>query len=342
VSFGKANHIVERKIISANLKKMDSTDIKKFLGDSSSINYDSIAKNVENKYQEEIHLWQSRIDRDNSAINSGTKWLLILKNMKKYDVIITNQLIINDSYDPFSPVSILHGAIVKGFAGQNRALVSTAILDRKNSDRDDGQFIPYLLIHELGHALFNLSHTDEYSASVMSPDKYLKVPVFTENERNIIRANLIMRDGEKFLNQRDYTRAIEKFNDALNRDPNCYYCAYLLARVHYELRDYGSSVSYLKLTTRLKPTWSLPYERLGDIYGSVYKFGAKDVNNAIVNYMKAVGLEPSNVALHLKLAKSFEKTGRAKKAEQVYLEVIKIEPSNSTALQALENLRKYK
>ncbi len=342
VSFEKTNHIIDTKTILTNFKKMGLNDVKKFLGDSSSINYDNLAKNVEKRYREEIHLWQSRIDRDNSAINSGTKWLLILKNMKKYDVIITNQLIINDSYDPFSAVSILHGAIAKGFAGQNRVLVSTAILDRTNSSRDDGQFIPYLLIHELGHALFNLPHPDEYSASVMSPDKYLKVPVFTEKERNIIRANLIMRDGEKFLNQRDYTRAIEKFKDALNQDPSCYFCAYLLARVHYELRDYGSSVSYLELTTRLKPTWSLPYEKLGDIYGGIYKFGAKGVSNAIVNYKKAVELEPSNAALHLKLAKCYEETGKTKDAQKVYLEVIKIEPTNSTALQALENLRNYK
>ena len=147
VSFEKTRLIIDTKTIRTNLNKMDLNDVKKLFGASSSIN--NLAKNVEKRYREEINLWQSRIDRDNSNINSGTKWLLILRNMKKYDVIITNQLIINDSYDPFSAVSILHGAIAKGFSGQNRALVSTAILDRTNSSRDDGQFIPYLLIHEV-------------------------------------------------------------------------------------------------------------------------------------------------------------------------------------------------
>ena len=84
----------------------------------------------------------------------------------------------------------------------------------------------------------------------------------------------------------------------------------------------------------------MPYEYLGDIY-SKYSFG-DGLNRATENYKKAIGLEPSKIELHLKLAKCYEDGGEGQYAEKEYLEIMKIDPTNSTAIQALEYLRNKK
>ena len=90
------------------------------------------------------------------------------------------------------------------------------------------------LIHELGHSLFHLSHSNPETRSVMNykPSRDdVKAPKFTDKELDLIRANVLMREGDKLDNVQDYSHAIDKYYEALKLDPNCFLCYYQLSCV---------------------------------------------------------------------------------------------------------------
>jgi tetratricopeptide (TPR) repeat protein len=151
--------------------------------------------------------------------------------------------------------------------------------------------------------------------------------------------NNLISDGDKLAAKQDYSHAIDKYNEAIKVDSNCFSCYYKLAQVYWAVRDYGSSVSCLEAAIRLNPRWSLPYETLGDIYLKSKLAIPHRLEKAAENYTKAIYLEPSRIDLRLSLAQSYEDAGEVKNAETVYDAILKIDPNNSTAIRALKKLR---
>ena len=153
------------------------------------------------------------------------------------------------------------------------------------------------------------------------------------------RLNVLIPEGDKLTDLQDYSHAIDKYNAALKIDPNCFLCYYKLARVYYAIRDLGSCVSCLEAAIRLNPKWSLPYEALGNVYLKSKGYFPNRLEKAVENYKKAIELEPSKIELHLNLAQCFEDKDEKEKAEKLYEAILKIDPSNSTAISSLKRLR---
>jgi tetratricopeptide (TPR) repeat protein len=339
-NFERGGFDINKEEMIRNLKRVGLNNLKQSIYDEKARSYEDIYNRVKKFYLSEIELFNSQLDRQNLKYQSATNWLYILQNTQKYNLIITDEAIINDSYDPLTSISILHGAIAYGFAVPDLAVISTASLDLIPKEYHDN-FMQYNLIHELGHALFRLPHSDPKTRSVMSIKPSwddIKAPKFTDKELDLITANVLMREGDKLANLQDYSQAIDKYNEAITHDPNCFACYYQLSRVYCGLRDVGSCVSCLESTTRLNPGWFLPYENLGDLYFKFFRSSPDGLNNATKNYKKAIKLEPSNIDLHLKLAKCYEEAEEIKYAAKEYLTIIKIDPTNSTAVHALEKL----
>jgi tetratricopeptide (TPR) repeat protein len=152
------------------------------------------------------------------------------------------------------------------------------------------------------------------------------------------RLSVLVSEGDKLADLRDYSHAIDKYNEALKIDPNCSLCYYKLARVYYAIRDLVSCVSCLEAVIRLNPKWSLPYEALGDVYLKSKGYFPNRLEKAVENYKKAIELEPSKIELHLNLAQCYEDEDEKEKAEKVYEAILKIDPSNSTAISSLKRL----
>ena len=119
----------KEKIIN-NLKRIGLNNLKEIAPDNKIRNYEDIYYRARKNYLGELSLFNKSIDRQNLKYHSATNWLYIMQNTQKYDLIITNELIINDSYDPSSSVTMLHGALALGFAVPGRAVISTAVLNR--------------------------------------------------------------------------------------------------------------------------------------------------------------------------------------------------------------------
>jgi tetratricopeptide (TPR) repeat protein len=175
------------------------------------------------------------------------------------------------------------------------------------------------------------------SCLVFACDKDSKVA--TSQLNSTIPVNGLISDGDKLADLQDYSRSIDKYNEALKKDPNCFTCYYKLARVYYAMRDLGSCVSCLEAAIRLNPKWSLPYEALGNVYLKSKGYFPNRLEKAAENYKKAIELEPSKIEVHLNLAQCYEDKGEKDKAEKVYEAIMKIDPSNSTAISSLKRLR---
>lgn len=341
--FVKSDFNYYKETIIENLKRIKFTELKKLSHNQKVNSYEDIFEILKENYLKEIAIFKDVLNKEHSQYNSASDWFYILENTKKYDLIFTNEIILNDSYDPYSASSILNGAILPGFAVPGKAVISTALLKLYPQEYHD-KIALYYSVHELGHALFYIEHSNSEVMNIMGLNRNtfwqdIERPKLTDKERDLINFNLLLREGKKLYERQDYTHAIEKYNEALTRDPNCYLCSYFISQVYCEMRDYDSCASYLELTTRLNPKWSLPYEILGDIYFK-FKFGLKKggLIKAIEKYKKAVEIDPSKIALRLKLATCYEQAGKIKDAEKEYLAIIKSEPTNFTALQALKNL----
>jgi tetratricopeptide (TPR) repeat protein len=161
----------------------------------------------------------------------------------------------------------------------------------------------------------------------------------TPQLNSTLPVNALITEGDKLANLQDYSHALDKYYEALKIDPNCFLCYYKLAQVYYVVRDIASCVSCLEASIRLNPKWSLPYEALGNVYLKSKGYFPNRLEKAVENYKKAIELEPSKIELHLNLAQCYEDKDEKDKAEKVYEAILKIDPSNSTAIGSLKRLR---
>lgn len=130
---------------------------------------------------------------DASPANEVIYWVFIGKLSFPYDVVITNQLIASAEYVGSSVHTAVRGGITAGITTDNpsaprgmTAIVSTYPLIGEDglmrslrggetySDAESARIAGYLLVHELGHQLFDFGHPYGRSACVMNPPEMLR------------------------------------------------------------------------------------------------------------------------------------------------------------------------
>jgi hypothetical protein len=130
---------------------------------------------------------------DRSPNNEVLYWAFIGKLSLPYDVVVTNQLIASAEYLGSSVHTAIRGGITNGITTGNpsaprgmTAIVSTYPLigedgvtrslrgDESYSEADSARFAGLLLVHEIGHLLFDLGHSYGRKACVMNPPELLR------------------------------------------------------------------------------------------------------------------------------------------------------------------------
>ena len=130
---------------------------------------------------------------DASPNNEVLYWVFIGKLSFPYDVVITNQLIASAEYVGSSVHTAIRGGITNGITTENpaaprgiTAIVSTYPVIGEDgvtrefrggetySNADSARFVALLLVHEIGHQLFDLGHPYGKSACVMNPPELLR------------------------------------------------------------------------------------------------------------------------------------------------------------------------
>ena len=130
---------------------------------------------------------------DPSPANEVVLWAYIGRFSFPYDVVITNQLIASAEYVGSSVHTAIRGGITNGITTANpssqygaTAIVSTYPLigddrvtrdlrgEESYSEADSAMFAGLLLVHEIGHQVFDFGHPYGKSACVMNPPELLR------------------------------------------------------------------------------------------------------------------------------------------------------------------------
>lgn len=130
---------------------------------------------------------------DGSRDNEVLYWAFIGKLTFPYDVVVTNQLIASAEYIGSSIHTAIRGGITNGITTGNPSAPSgeTAIVsvypligedavtrslrgDESYSEADAAAFAGLLLVHEIGHQLFDFGHPYGNTACVMNPPELLR------------------------------------------------------------------------------------------------------------------------------------------------------------------------
>jgi hypothetical protein len=130
---------------------------------------------------------------DGSPDNEVLYWVFIGRLSFPYDVVITNQLIASAEYVGSSIHTAIRGGVTNGITTGNpsspygtTAIVSTYPVIGEDavtrslrggesySEADSARFAGLLLVHEIGHQLFDLGHPYGRKACVMNPPELLR------------------------------------------------------------------------------------------------------------------------------------------------------------------------
>jgi len=130
---------------------------------------------------------------DATPSNEVLYWVFIGKLSFPYDVVITNQLIASAEYVGSSVHTAIRGGITNGITTGNpsspsgtTAIVSTYPVIGEDaltrslrggetySEAESARFAGYLLVHEIGHQLFDFGHPYGHNACVMNPPEMLR------------------------------------------------------------------------------------------------------------------------------------------------------------------------
>ena len=136
---------------------------------------------------------------DASPSNEVLYWVFIGKLSFPYDVVITNQLIASAEYVGSSVHTAIRGGITNGITTGNpssprgvTAIVSTYPVIGEDaltrslrggetySEADSARYAGLLLVHEIGHQLFDLGHAYGKKACVMNPPEMLRFREWAE------------------------------------------------------------------------------------------------------------------------------------------------------------------
>jgi len=131
---------------------------------------------------------------DGSPDNEVLYWAFIGRLSFPYDVVITNQLIASAEYVGSSVHTAIRGGITNGITTSNPSAPygTTAIVSiypligedavtrdlrggESYSDAESARFAGLLLVHEIGHQLFDLGHPYGRRACVMNPPELLRI-----------------------------------------------------------------------------------------------------------------------------------------------------------------------
>ena len=180
--------------------------------------------------------------------------------------------------------------------------------------------------------------------------------------------------GNSFVLDQDWERAAAYFRQALGEKPEDHKALTSLALALYNTQSYQESLNYYFQAYKVTPQYPMPLEKAATIYEILGKeeVGADvavqaaelylkdgDIEKAIENWSRALGMNPEQLAAHSRLAVVYERMERLPQAIREYIHLasllqykgdqekaiqfvnraLKLKPNHEEALQALEMLR---
>ncbi|MBN1665525.1 MAG: tetratricopeptide repeat protein [Anaerolineales bacterium] len=183
-----------------------------------------------------------------------------------------------------------------------------------------------------------------------------------------------MSQGHSAAWDQEWDNAASFYQQALADKPDDAKALNSLALAYYQLRDFEQSLRYYLQSANVSPDDPLPLEKAATLYEALGRLevGAEtavraaelylkvqDIDKAVENWSRAIGMNPQHLRAHSRLAIVYEKMGRKPQAVREYLHIaslmqhagdmekavqsvnraLKIGPQSEEAQQALVMLR---
>ncbi|MBI5816665.1 MAG: tetratricopeptide repeat protein [Nitrospinae bacterium] len=121
------------------------------------------------------------------------------------------------------------------------------------------------------------------------------------------------------------------FNKAAQVAPQNAYAHYMLGKIYVKRGEDGRAIGEFEAALSRQDNLSLAHMQIGDIH-----MRRGDCPLAAKSYIRAVNLAPGMVEFRMKLGRALEKCGDRRGSATVFESVLKIEPENIEARQALD------
>jgi tetratricopeptide (TPR) repeat protein len=171
------------------------------------------------------------------------------------------------------------------------------------------------------------------------------------NEEHFTQA---MNQGHSAAWDQNWSEAARFYQQALKEFPENPKALVSLALALYELQDYAAALQFYRQAAQISPDDPLPAEKMAEIYerqGEI-KLAVKaymgvaeqharlrNVEKAILNWQRVVGLDTTNLTAHSRLALVYEKLGRQKQAVAEYILVASLLQNGGEVQKAIQALQ---
>lgn len=153
--------------------------------------------------------------------------------------------------------------------------------------------------------------------------------------------NVLNNLGDMYARHKDYQKAIEVFNKAIQLKPDYADAYHNLANTQTALYSNEKNEEYLNeainnyfLAIKYNPLLWQSHQNLGIIY-----FNTKQYDKAAEELNKAIEIDPSNLNLQYNLAIIYLNSQQAEKAREIFLSILKNDPNNRSVLEILRQIK---
>lgn len=135
----------------------------------------------------------------------------------------------------------------------------------------------------------------------------------------------ILKMGEIAYYSRDYDRAMESLGKVTAKDPNNRTALFMKAFIYKETGDTANAVTLLRKVCDIYPQYDPAFEELGILYATRHDALALDYLNT------AIQLNPQSTSALYALAMFHQETGKPEQAEELYKQILDINPNHKEA-----------
>jgi len=139
--------------------------------------------------------------------------------------------------------------------------------------------------------------------------------------------------GDLYYRRKDYPKAIQEFQKAINLKPNYGDAYHNMANVYHQMNNDDDALTNYKTALTFNPAIWQSNLNIAAIY-----YNRGDLQNAIDYLEKAAQIAPNNIDIYNNLASLYLKTGNMDKAKQELQKVLIINPNDQKAKQFLDGM----
>ncbi|NWF91284.1 MAG: tetratricopeptide repeat protein [Syntrophaceae bacterium] len=129
--------------------------------------------------------------------------------------------------------------------------------------------------------------------------------------------------GVQFQNRREFSKAIEAYQNVLRLDPTYVEAHNNLGMIYQETGDLDKAFEAYQKSVKINPGYEKGHNNLGVL---LYLMGRHE--EALESFQKALAINSNNIESHINLGVLFKKKGELAKAIECYQRALNIDPSH--------------